>query len=303
MFSKRQYSQKFRDFWLKDPILKDWLQVVEDNDGNKVAKCRVAESLYRFKKSYNNQRKKMLRLTRFIQNFLSNQYVDTKVSKTKEAGLSLFTAMHTSVCVIDHLGQAINHSLTNEEDKIKLHRTKCSNIIMNVWAPHFSDLLKEDLKGQPYSIIIDESIDIMKNLGIVIIYYSNRFEKVVSTYLDLVRLNDCDANSIVSAIKDVLQRFESQLINMMGIGTDNASVMTGVNEGVYAKLKREVPHLNLIRCICHSLQLAVSSAAKLFLPRNLEYIISETYNWFSRSVSRQAKYKDLYKAINDGKTH
>lgn len=88
---------------------------------------------------------------------------------------------------------------------------------------------------------------------------------------------------------------------MMGIGTDNASVMTGVNEGVHAKLKREVPHLILVRCIRHSLQLAVSSAAKQFLPRNLEYIISEPYNWFSRSASRQAKYKELYITINDGK--
>lgn len=90
----------------------------------------------------------------------------TKPSKIKEARLSLFTAMHASVCVIDHLGEAINHSTTNEEDKIKLHRTKCSNIIMNIWAPYFSDLLKEDLKDKPYSILIDESTDIavMKNL-------------------------------------------------------------------------------------------------------------------------------------------
>lgn len=82
-------------------------------------------------------------------------------------------------------------------------------------------------------------------------------------------------------VKDVFQRFELPITNMMRIGTDNASVITGQ--------------------ICHSLQLAVSSAAKQFLPRNLEYIISETYNWFSRSASRQAKYKDLYNTINDGK--
>lgn len=87
----------------------------------------------------------------------------------------------------------------------------------------------------------------------------------------------------------------------MGIGTDNASVMVGINNGVFAKLKQEIPHLILVRCLCHSLQLAVSAAAKEFLPRNLEFLIRETYDWFSRSSMRQSPYKELYKTINDGK--
>ncbi|CAH2100390.1 unnamed protein product [Euphydryas editha] len=59
----------------------------------------------------------------------------------------------------------------------------------------------------------------------------------------------------------------------MGIGTDNAPVMVGVNNGVFSKLKEEVPQLILVRCLCHSLQLAVSAAAREFLPRNLEFLI------------------------------
>lgn len=46
--------------------------------------------------------------------------------------------------------------------------------------------------------------------------------------------------------------------------------------------------------------MAVSAATKQFLPRNLEFIIRETYDWFSRSASRQVAYKELYKLINDG---
>lgn len=68
------------------------------------------------------------------------------------------------------------------------------------------------------------------------------------------------------------------LQNLLAIGTDNASVMVGINNGVYAKLKAEVPSLILIRCLCHSLQLAVSHAMTDTLPRNLEFLIHETYN-------------------------
>lgn len=81
----------------------------------------------------------------------------------------------------------------------------------------------------------------------------------------------------------------------MGIGTDNASVMVGVNNGVFTKLKEEVPHLVLVRCLCHSLQLSVSAAAKQFLPRNLKFLTRETYDWFARSSSRRTAYKELYK--------
>ncbi|XP_045123965.1 uncharacterized protein LOC123511927 [Portunus trituberculatus] len=87
---------------------------------------------------------------------------------------------------------------------------------------------------------------------------------------------------------------------MIGIGTDNASVMVGINNGVYKQLKEEVPSLVHIRCICHSVQLAVSHASSVTLPRNLEFLVSETYNWFARSSTRQMAYKDLFKLINDG---
>lgn len=85
----------------------------------------------------------------------------------------------------------------------------------------------------------------------------------------------------------------------MGIGTDNAAVMTGVNNGVYKKLKDDIPHLILVKCVCHSLQLAVSHAAKAHLPRNLEFLIEETYSWFNKSSARQAAYRQILQLMND----
>lgn len=58
---------------------------------------------------------------------------------------------------------------------------------------------------------------------------------------------------IVEAIKHVLEEFRLNVRNLVGIGRDNASVMTGVNNRVYQKLKAEVPNMILVRCVCHSL--------------------------------------------------
>ncbi|CAG9793730.1 unnamed protein product [Diatraea saccharalis] len=303
---KPQYKQQFRDSWLQDPHLKDWLQAIESTTG-RVAKCKFCgttlRSHYGDLKTHGMSKKHLQNKKLIItQPKIPFKTEPIESKKKDEARLALFTAMHTSIRVIDHLGEVINHSHEKDIKKVQLHRTKCASIIKNVLALHFTEVLKQDLKDQPFSLLIDESTDIavQKYLGLIVIYFSELYQKFVSTYLDLAELHEFNAEGIVSAIKKTLKRFDLRLENLMGLGTDNASVTVGVNNGVYIKLKEEIPHLILVRCLCHSLQLAVSAAAKEFLPRNLEFIIRETYDWFSRSTSRQLLYKELYKTINDG---
>lgn len=87
---------------------------------------------------------------------------------------------------------------------------------------------------------------------------------------------------------------------MIGIGTDNATVMTGTNNGLHALLKYAIyiENLVLVRCVCHSLQLALSHASEGTLPRNVEFLIRETYNWFRHSSNRRLYYKSIYQTIN-----
>ena len=84
--------------------------------------------------------------------------------------------------------------------------------------------------------MIDESTDItvVKLLGVSIIYFSN-IEKVVSTYLGLIELEACDAESIVNAIKTMLNYKELNISKLAAIGTDNASVMVLVSTVVYTQ--------------------------------------------------------------------
>jgi hypothetical protein len=123
---------------------------------------------------------------------------------------------------------------------------------------------------------------------------------IISAYLDMPVLSACNAAAITESVKNTLSLHDIPLKKLVGIGTDNASVMVGVNNGVVAQLRKHVPNLVLVHCLCHSLQLAVSAASSETLPRNLEYLISETYNWFSRSSGRQLAYHQLYALLNDG---
>ena len=148
---------------------------------------------------------------------------------------------------------------------------------------------------------MDESNDstVNKSSGITVIYYSDRHKKVVHSYLDMVFLEKkCDADATVNAIKSALAEKNGHK-NLLTIGTDNASVMIGLNSGVFKKLKEKVPKLLLIRCVCHSIQLTVSHVCATFLPTNLEFLASETYKWFSHSSLRQISCSQLFQTINN----
>ena len=223
-----------------------------------------------------------------------------------EGSLAMFLCCHCAIRNCDHLVDLLKNNVCNNKaiDEVKMHRTKCTNIIKNVLCPHFEEDLRCDVGSNKFSLLLDESNDIsvIKMLGVTIIYFSDKTGRVVSTYLGLVHLEKCDAESIVIALKELLSLKKLNLKNLSAIGTDNASVMIGINNGVHAKLKEEVPSLILIRCTCHYLQLAVSHASAECLPRNLEFLIAESHNWFSHSSIRQQQYCNLYKAINDGQT-
>ena len=131
-------------------------------------------------------------------------------------------------------------------------------------------------------------------------YYSHASNKVESTYLGLAQLERCDASSIDTALKKLLVTKNLNINNCISMGIDNASVMVGINNGVYSKLKQENSSSISLRSVCHSIPLAVSYASAECLPRNLEYLIAEAHNWFAKSSVREYQYSELYEAISDG---
>lgn len=88
--------------------------------------------------------------------------------------------------------------------------------------------------------------------------------------------------------------------NLIALGTDGASNLCGKNHSLFTLLKADLPHLQLLKCVCHSLSLCVSKACTE-LPSCLEYLLRETRNWFAHSPLRMKVYQNLFETINDGK--
>lgn len=172
-----------------------------------------------------------------------------------EGRIVLYIAKHISVLTANQFGEPYEKSFPDgtEAAQYKMHPTECSAFLKIVLFPHFRNDLADDIAGSFDSLIIDEPTDISvtKLLALSVIYYSQRITRVVTMFLGLCMIEKCDAARIASAVMSTLFRYNLTIGIMRGLGTEGASVMVGVNTGMYQKLKK-VP-LILVRRVCHSL--------------------------------------------------
>lgn len=178
-FPKKHYQQNYRKESESDPEFKLWLRPVSGTTTKAMcAYCKVEMSArLNDIKRHLNSKKHVEKSKPFqpTQTTLVIEKVATPASQTAEALLSLYIAEHSSVLPIDHLSELCKRALSNSKgvQNMKLHRTKCGEIIQNVLSPHFISAIKTDIGDSKYSLIIDESTDIsvQKYLGMVIRYF------------------------------------------------------------------------------------------------------------------------------------
>lgn len=89
-----------------------------------------------------------------------------------------------------------------------MHRTKCTERINGVLAPYVLKKLVADVADQRFSLFLDESTDVSvsKYIGVVIRYFSDSKQTIVSTFLGLFELEGGDARSIARAVVAFLEK-------------------------------------------------------------------------------------------------
>lgn len=227
----------------------------------------------------------------------------TRGEKRIDIKLAMYVANHSSISSIDHLGEILNIKAEANGDgfNLQLHRSKCSKIITKILNPALIDELRDEIGDQPFSIIVDESTDIGKEkyMAYCICYYNKKLQKLCTDFLGLQMVESCTAENLVAYFRSFMDECKLDLNNLIALATDGASNLCGVNNSLFALLKQQYPHLQLIRCVCHSLSLCASKSAEE-LPSSLEFLLRETRNWFSHSTLRQKFYEKLYSSLNNG---
>ena len=123
-------------------------------------------------------------------------------------------------------------------------------------------------------------------------------------FYDLISVPKCDATSLHAMVVNTFTENNiPYLDNLIGVAADGANVMTGCNHSVAALLKKDIPNLFIIKCICHSFNLSASEACAK-LPNEPECLCREIYNYFKSSFSRISdfiEFQTLFEEIPENR--
>lgn len=316
--TKTWRKQAYSDSWSMLPEFKGWIAAAP-GDKYKV-KCLPCKKLLTagkselIKHSKTSQHLKHWKsmqgstsITSFVKPILNSAQIDSEI-RVSLLAVQYNVSFHAMEGILSSMKCIINDSQVLK--KIKLKRTKCTNIINNVVCKAILNSSDSALRNNFFSILIDESTDLSndKNLCILVKYYVNQSHIV--HLLDIIKVSDgASAAQLFQAFSDCLKKHEIDFKNIVGYCSDNANVMLGKKHSFMTFLLKENPQIFVIGCICHSAHLIASHAADE-LPTNLEALMHNLYSYFSRSPKRQALLegiqnimkKEKHKLINPSRT-
>ncbi|KYN29362.1 hypothetical protein ALC57_01198, partial [Trachymyrmex cornetzi] len=133
-----------------------------------------------------------------------------------------------------------------------LSRKKCTQIINNILGKRETERITNNLLNTKFSISLDES-----------------------------------TKKLYSAFEHCLKSKQIPISNIVGMASDNVLVMVGNNNSFMTRLKKEVPTLIVLRCICHSSALIASKACAK-LPDSCENVLHAVATYFSSNAKRSA---------------
>lgn len=307
---KGWYTQSFREEWLKDPELKDWLR--EDHVEKGVCYCICCDVKLR------NANKSMLLTHRGtakhqksakcakgstkIADFFSKS-VPTMKEEVAKAELTIAACIaeaNVPYAQCDRIVKGFKKAFHDSEigKKVSLKKTKLSYIIQDGIAYYERDEISKVCRNQKFSLLIDESTDISVTqiLAVVIRFFYAKKLDVVDVLLDTVKVENGSAQGLYQAITALLQEKSIPMRNIVGFGSDNCSTMMGTKSGFQALLRKDVPDIFVMGCVCHSFALCSSHAVKV-LPPYLETLLKNVSSYFSRSSKRVNYFNSIQDVV------
>ncbi|XP_047256032.1 SCAN domain-containing protein 3-like [Capsicum annuum] len=142
----------------------------------------------------------------------------------------------------------------------------CPNVqkdIVNSCAKETLKAIFEDLNGDYFGILIDESKDVShKEQMALVLRYVNKEGKLIERFLGVVHVKDTCARSLKDAICSLLLEHNLSSSHIQGQGYDGASNMQGEFNGLKTLIMKDTPSAYSVHCFVHQLQLTLVAVAK-----------------------------------------
>ena len=306
------YDHAFCDEWLRDSELKDWIK--PDPNNRYAAMCRVCSctltkpnrtALLAHKNTMKHSKnleaqQRTVKLDAFYSK-PAEPRLDEKIARA-ELGLVAFMAEHgTPFLQADHLIDCCKKIFPDSAiaQKMTLKRSKAAYVMQHGIAHHERQDIISICKSKKFSILIDESTDVSTSqmLAIVVRYLDVEKCAVVDSLLDLIEVDDGSGLGIFNAVKKLLTTtHDIPLNNIIGFAADNCATMMGSDNGFQAHMRKEIPHVFVRGCVCHSFALCANAASNR-LPSWLEAFIKNVCFYFSRSSKRNHQFQLIQEVV------
>ena len=165
---------------------------------------------------------------------------------------------------------------------------------MNAIARETSKVIIKDLDNGFFSILVDESRDILvKEQMTLILRYVNKEGIIIKRFLGIVHVASTTALSLKHAIEGLLCEHNLSLSNLHGQGHDEASNMQGDINGLKTLILKENKSAFYVHCFAHQLQLTLVAVAKNQINiAEFFYVVSNLVTVVGGSCKRRDTLRD-----------
>lgn len=319
-------KRKFREEWLRDEDFMEWIRKVDGDDYKafcSVCRMTLVTEISTLKRHHTTRHHTDALALQAATPAAADEPaapaapegIDDAVTRA-EIKLTSFLAEHNiSINSVDHLSEICKEIFpdSNIANKLSLKRTKATRVLEDI-AKVSQTQIYDDLKENKFSMIIDETTDIStcKSCAIVVKFFNQRTGKIETKFLDLLSVyNDIEnvreetsgstGDHLFQMINDYFVKHNIPIKNLIGFAADGTSNIMGPHNSLTSRLRVVAPGITVLKCICHSVHLCASNAAKT-LPRVCEDLIRNIYTYFSHSAKRKNEFQD-FQSFCDVKPH
>ncbi|XP_047270531.1 zinc finger MYM-type protein 1-like [Capsicum annuum] len=182
--------------------------------------------------------------------------------------------------------------------------------IANACVKETLKVIIEDLNGDYFGILVDESKDIShKEQMALVLRYVDKNGDVVERFIGLVYVSDTSACSLKKETYSLLSDHSLNPSKICGQGYDGASNMKGEIYGLKTLIMKDRPSTYYIHCLAHQLQLTLVAIAKKYLEvedvfdhvTNVVNIVGGSFK--HRDLLRRHQDKNLKQLLESGEAH
>lgn len=182
-----------------------------------------------------------------------------------------------------------------EEMRHSKHRSRASirEIFLFLGKAVKNRVITDAASSDAFGCLADEVTDIsVLQQFVVFVKYVNSSGKPQTDFLHTQHMtNGATGEELAKCLKNIVQECQMELKKMKSCVTDGAGAMIGRHNGMAAIIKRDVPDLINIHCVCHRLALACAVASKeLSYIKKVEGLLLQVWKFYEYSPKKTAKF-------------